>query len=75
MNKVLLFAHLKVIAGQSSLEIDAAGQTVQSVRDTLVASLGNLDGVMIAVNEEFATDEIVIQAGDEIALIPPVSGG
>ncbi|KRG11314.1 molybdopterin converting factor subunit 1 [Lederbergia galactosidilytica] len=75
MNKVLLFAHLKEIAGQSSLEIDAAGQTVQSVRDTLVASLGNLDGVMIAVNEEFATDEIVIQAGDEIALIPPVSGG
>ena len=30
---------------------------------------------MTAVNEEFAQDDEVIQAGDEIAFIPPVSGG
>lgn len=39
------------------------------------ASLGSLDGIMIAVNEEFAKDEKVIGEHDEIALIPPVSGG
>ena len=30
---------------------------------------------MIAVNEEYALDEQVINKGDVIALIPPVSGG
>ena len=30
---------------------------------------------MTAVNEEFVQDDEVIQDGDEIAFIPPVSGG
>ena len=30
---------------------------------------------MIAVNEEYGDDETVINEGDDIALIPPVSGG
>ena len=29
----------------------------------------------IAVNEEYATDERILKPGDEVALIPPVSGG
>jgi molybdopterin synthase sulfur carrier subunit len=29
----------------------------------------------IAVNQEFAADEQMLNEGDEIALIPPVSGG
>jgi molybdopterin synthase sulfur carrier subunit len=34
-----------------------------------------MDTVMTAVNEEFAPDDTVIEDGDEIAFIPPVSGG
>ena len=30
---------------------------------------------MIAVNNEYADDEIIIKEKDEAALIPPVSGG
>ena len=35
----------------------------------------NLDNVMVAINEEYAMDQDVIQSGDTVAFIPPVSGG
>lgn len=77
LNKVMLFAQLKESAGKSFIEINAAGKTVEQLRACLETetSLGSLDGIMIAVNEEFAKDEWVIGENDEIALIPPVSGG
>jgi molybdopterin converting factor subunit 1 len=30
---------------------------------------------LIAVNDKYATDDVPIAAGDEVALIPPVAGG
>lgn len=77
MNKVLLFAHLKEKGGSGVLEIDAAGKNVGELRQLLQAetSLGDLEGIMVAINEEFANDDEIIQERDEIALIPPVSGG
>lgn len=35
----------------------------------------SLQGVMVAVNEEFAMDEDIVEENDTIAFIPPVSGG
>lgn len=37
--------------------------------------LCKLSSLAVAVNEEYAGDEIDIYPSDEIALIPPVSGG
>jgi len=73
----MLFAQLKEDMGKSSFEVKAAGKTVGELRHYLEAetSLGSLDGIMIAVNEEFANDDLIIEDNDEIALIPPVSGG
>ena len=34
-----------------------------------------LDSIRFAVNQAFARDDTVLQPGDEVALIPPVSGG
>jgi len=34
-----------------------------------------LDSVAVAVNSEYANDNHLINVNDEIALIPPVSGG
>lgn len=77
MNKILFFAHLKDAVGEEFIRIDVAGKTVAEVKEFLAKEyqLQRLDTAMTAVNEEFAGDEEVIDKGDEIAFIPPVSGG
>ncbi|HAW05142.1 MAG TPA: molybdopterin synthase sulfur carrier subunit, partial [Saprospirales bacterium] len=34
-----------------------------------------IKGYMVAVNQEYAIDSQIINADDEVAIIPPVSGG
>lgn len=77
MNKVLFFAHLRDAVGEEFLKLNASGKTVAALKAELAAiyNLPKLDTVMTAINEEFAQDDEVIQEGDEIAFIPPVSGG
>lgn len=77
MNKILFFAHLKDAIGEESIRVDVSGKTVVEVKDFLAKEyqLQKLETAMTAVNEEFASDADIIQPGDEIAFIPPVSGG
>jgi sulfur-carrier protein len=77
MNKILFFAHLRDVVGEESLSFDAASKTVAQLKGLLTEKYDamNLDHVMTAINEEFASDEDVVQEGDLIAFIPPVSGG
>lgn len=77
MNKILFFAHLRDAVGKEVIRLDAAGKTVAELKAEITQSyqLANMDTVMTAINEEFATDEEVIQPEDVIAFIPPVSGG
>jgi molybdopterin synthase sulfur carrier subunit len=77
MNKVLFFAHLRDAVGEEFLRIDANGKTVAELKAEVSAkyNLPKMDTVMTAVNEEFAANDEVIRDGDEIAFIPPVSGG
>jgi molybdopterin converting factor subunit 1 len=37
--------------------------------------LGNLSSLLVAVNSEYADSEMILADNDEVALIPPVSGG
>lgn len=74
---VLLFARARELAGPS-IDVDVPpGGNVGDVRRALAATvLGELVGrCAIAVNEEYAADEVVLKANDRIALLPPVSGG
>jgi molybdopterin synthase catalytic subunit len=70
--KVRLFAGLKERAGWSQRDIDAA--TVADVWAQL--DIGTEpDGLLYAVNREYAPKDTVLKDGDVVALIPPVSGG
>ncbi|SDI73065.1 molybdopterin converting factor subunit 1 [Natribacillus halophilus] len=77
MNEVLLFARIQDEVGQKSLEADLAGKSIKEskrwVEDNYEVS--SLTRTMVAVNEEFAKDDDVIDEGDTVAFIPPVSGG
>ncbi|MCS0670638.1 molybdopterin converting factor subunit 1 [Cytobacillus firmus] len=76
MNKIMFFAHLRDRVGEESVTKDVSGKTISDLKQMLEENYGlKLDSVMAAVNEEFASDDEVIQAGDTIAFIPPVSGG
>ncbi|HEY6963510.1 MAG TPA: molybdenum cofactor biosynthesis protein MoaE [Gaiellaceae bacterium] len=69
---VRLFAGLRERAGWNRREIDAA--TVGEVWTAL--DLGaEPDGLLYAVNKEYAPRDRALADGDEVALIPPVSGG
>jgi MoaE-MoaD fusion protein len=69
---VRLFAGLRERAGWSSREFDAA--TVADVWAAL--ALGpEPDGLLYAVNKEYAERGRPLAEGDEVAVIPPVSGG
>jgi molybdopterin synthase catalytic subunit len=69
---VRLFAGLRERAGWSRREVEAA--TVADVWPQL--GLGDEPGgLLYAVNQEYATRDTELADGDEVALIPPVSGG
>ncbi len=78
---VRLFAILRERAGRERIEIELGpGATVADAIDALGDEPG-LEGVLdrlsvtMAVNRDYASPETVLVAGDELALIPPVSGG
>jgi molybdopterin converting factor subunit 1 len=78
---VRLFAMLRERAGTESVTVEVReGATVREAVDAVarVHGLGDLLArmpVVMAVNREYAGDESVLGEGDELALIPPVSGG
>jgi molybdopterin synthase catalytic subunit/molybdopterin converting factor small subunit len=70
--RVRLFAGLRERAGWSERDVEAA--TVADVWDTL--ELGDEPaGLLYAVNKAYAERDRALADGDEVALIPPVSGG
>jgi molybdopterin converting factor subunit 1 len=75
---VRLFASLRDHAGAAHMTIafedrcDVA--TIrQRLKERLPAQL--IDRCAIAVNHEYVPDDFAVRDGDEIAAIPPVSGG
>jgi molybdopterin converting factor subunit 1 len=73
--RIRLFAGLRERAGADQVELDLPEQA--SVRDAL-DRLGGITSdvpVVMAINQEYADENTVLSAGDELALIPPVSGG
>ena len=77
---IRLFARLRDIVGSTELTRNAsAGDTVGSVWRTLVAEFPELNAyersISSAVNADYARMEQRLNDGDEVAFLPPVSGG
>ena len=77
---IRLFARRREIAGRSELREELPeGATARTAWDALVAAypeLGAYEAVAsCAVNEEYARFSTPLSDGDEVAFLPPVSGG
>jgi len=81
--KVRFFAALRESLGVDSLEISSAANTdlsglLEHIRRTLgdaaVEALCAPD-IRVALNREFVLGECVMTDGDEIAFMPPITGG
>lgn len=78
MIEVLFFAQLQEKVGSGKITIETDNISVQQLKTIHLAKYeidDLLDEAMVAVNEEYASEDTVISTGDTVAFIPPVSGG
>ena len=78
--RVLFFGVLKDLVGRPSETLDLAdGARVEAVLQHYSQQspqfAGMLNSLALSVNQEYATAEAILRAGDEVGLLPPVSGG
>jgi molybdopterin converting factor subunit 1 len=77
---VRLFARLRDIAGSAEMAREVPlGSTIGAVWQQLVREFPELAGyersISSAVNADYARMDHVVTDGDEVAFLPPVSGG
>jgi molybdopterin synthase sulfur carrier subunit len=81
MIKVLFFAQTRELVGVDELQLEGDFQTVEAIRSHLAQQEGKWDialeqgKLLAAVNQSIVPLEHPIQAGDEVAFFPPVTGG
>ncbi|MGH9320422.1 MAG: molybdopterin converting factor subunit 1 [Vicinamibacteria bacterium] len=78
--RVRLFAALREIVGQEEVELELApGTTIDGLWEKLVSRNQKLapyaKSINFAVNHDFVTRETPLSPNDEVAFLPPVSGG
>lgn len=76
------FASLKSIAGKEEEQLDLGNETtVQKLSEILAKTTPQIGEmiqgkkILVAVNQDVATLDTVIHDGDEVAFLPPFSGG
>ena len=73
MLTVLAFARYRDLLGFERVELSAAPTLDALLADPRFAKLPK--DALLAVNQEFADRGAALKDGDEVALLPPVSGG
>lgn len=78
--EVKLFAAARQAVDQELVEIELGdGATITDLKNELVKQFPQFesmrDHLLVAVDAEYAKEDQVLVPGQEIALIPPVSGG
>lgn len=81
MIKVRFFAAIKERVGKEEITLEPRETTLADLINTLKKDIPDLDTIlselraMAAVNHEMADTKTIIKDGDEVAFIPPFSGG
>ena len=78
--EVRLFASLRERAGKRSLtvtvpESSSVADVIAAASEAVPGGLGTTGKIMYALNREYVETDTEVHDGDELALIPPVSGG
>lgn len=77
---IKLFAILREISGQDEIHLEvpqeiSCGEILSHVREKMPRLIPLLERCLIAVNGRYADQEAYLTSGDEVAILPPVSGG
>lgn len=76
---VLFFGHWRDVAGERQTVVLADGSNAATLLEQLAQQDSRLTSISqtcrFAVNEEFASTEILLFDGDVVAMLPPMSGG
>lgn len=80
MVQVVVFAGLAEAAGERAVELPVelpakVSDVKRAFAERFPAAAEQVKGCFAAVNQAYAGDEETIRPGDEVALLPPVSGG
>src|SRR3989442_12035651 len=78
--QVRLFATYREIVGEGQIawtlrDGTTVGQLAEAVLAKYPRLLGHGNSMLLAVNHEVVRPDVVLREGDEVALLPPVSGG
>ncbi len=77
--QLLFFGVTTDLIGKNSMQFQLEDNaTIKNLKEVLLteySALKNIHEFAIAVNEEYANDNLILKNGDIVAIIPPVSGG
>ncbi len=78
--RVRFFASVRDIVGKAEMDLDipggsSAGDLLERLAEWYPRLHGLTSSLLLSVNREYADSHHPLREGDEVALIPPVSGG